>query len=69
MFKSKTIIVNIIAIIVVIVGKVFGVDVDKESVLGFLMDPAIQAILIAIINFILRFFTNKPLSEKKSLMK
>ena len=52
--KSKTIDFNAICLATFALLKGFGIDVPAEVVAG----------VVTIGNFILRFFTDKPLSEK-----
>ena len=55
MLKSKTLDVNaILTLVVVIASQVFGMEIPPEVVAG----------TYAVINFILRFLTKKPISEK-----
>ena len=71
MTKSKTLWSNAVVLIIIIfingVESLFDVKIPEEwheSILGFLLDPENQLIILAIWNGILRFFTNKPIKEK-----
>jgi hypothetical protein len=52
-FQSKTIIFNVLAIVVIVANQ-FGFS-------EFEIDPNVAATIVAVVNFILRFVTKKPL--------
>jgi hypothetical protein len=62
--KSKVLTVNgLIIALIVVVAQVYGVDLDSQTV-----TLLYSSIVIPILNIVLRFFTNKPLGEKKTLL-
>ena len=52
-YKSKTLIFNILAVVVLIANQ-FGFS-------DFQLDPETTATIVAVINFVLRFLTKEPL--------
>ena len=68
MFKSRSILWTVVATIVSIILNKMGFEVEKDSILAILLDPAVHATIIAIGNIFFRFITTKPLREKKRLM-
>jgi uncharacterized membrane protein len=62
--KSKVLTVNgLIIALIVVIAQVYGVDLDSQTV-----TLLYSSIIIPILNIVLRFFTNKPLGEKKTLL-
>jgi hypothetical protein len=62
--KSKVLTVNgLIIALIVVIAQVYGVDLDSQTVALLY-----SSIIIPILNIVLRFFTNKPLGEKKTLL-
>ena len=60
-FKSKTIDFNGIILAIFAIVKGFGIEIPED-----VMNATVQVVLglVLIVNFVLRFFTDKPLSEK-----
>jgi uncharacterized membrane protein len=62
--KSKTLTVNgLIIAAIITIAQVYSIDLDTQTV-----SLLYSSIIIPVINIILRFFTNKPLGEKKTLL-
>jgi uncharacterized membrane protein len=62
--KSKTLTVNgLIIAAIITIAQVYNIDLDTQTV-----SLLYSSIIIPVINIILRFFTNKPLGEKKTLL-
>ena len=52
--QSKTLIVNVISLIAILI----------QAQTGFIVDMEIQASILAVANTVLRFFTDKPIINK-----
>ena len=64
--KSKTITLNALIIGVAVVGlKFYGIELTPAETETAM---AAVAVLLGLVNIVLRFFTNKPLMEKENLM-
>lgn len=52
--QSKTVIVNIVSLLAVLI----------QAQTGFIVAPEIQGAILTVVNTILRFFTDKPIINK-----
>ena len=69
--KSKTLIVNLVALFAMSASYLTGQEVSQgtqNELVAWVLNPENQVVILAFVNIILRFFTKKPVSEKKSLM-
>ena len=54
-WKSKTLWVNLVAVIAIVLNSIYGIELDAET------QAALATGVLAIINIILRMFTNQPI--------
>ena len=56
-YESKTIIVNFIAILGIVLNSMYGIELDAE------VQAALATSILAVINIILRFVTSQPVGK------